>query len=64
MKKTITISITLLFFQLAFGQTDFSKADSLKDQGLLMPALMKYAESMQQGPSAEASYKIASTAAR
>lgn len=63
MKQIITLSIALVYFQMVFGQVDLNKADSLKDQGLLMPALMKYAESMQQGPSAEASYKIASTAA-
>ena len=63
MKKITMLTIFLLFFQMTFGQIDLSKADSLKDQGLLMPALLKYAESMQQGPSSEAAYKIASTAA-
>ena len=63
MKQIITLSIALVYFQIVFGQVDLNKADSLKDQGLLMPALMKYAQSMQQGPSREASYKIASTAA-
>ena len=63
MKKITMLTIFLLFFQTTFGQVDLDTADSLKDQGLLMPALMKYAESMAQGPSRETSYKIASTAA-
>jgi len=63
MKKTITLSLSLVFFQVAFGQGDLSKADSLKNQGLLMPALMKYAETMMQNPSREVSYQLASTSA-
>jgi len=63
MKKIITFSIALIFFQVAFGQSELSKADSLKNQGLLMPALMKYAETMMQNPSRDVSYKLASTSA-
>ena len=63
MKNTITLSLSLVFFQVAFGQGDLSKADSLKNQGLLMPALIKYAETMRQNPSTEVSYDIASTSA-
>ena len=63
MKKTITLSLSLVFFQVAFGQGDLSKADSLKNQGFLMPALMKYAEKMMQNPSREVSYQLASTSA-
>jgi len=63
MKKTITLSLSLVFFQVAFGQGDLSKADSLKNQGLLMPALMEYAETMMQNPSREVSYQLASTSA-
>ena len=63
MKKTITLFVSLIFFQVALGQVDLSKADSLKNQGLLMPALMKYAETMMQNPSRNVSYKLASTSA-
>jgi len=53
----------LSLLQSAFGQNNISKGDSLKNEGLLMPALMQYAETMTQNPSAELSYKIASTTA-
>jgi len=53
----------LSLLQSAFGQNSISKGDSLKNDGLLMPALMQYAETMTQNPSAELSYKIASTTA-
>ncbi len=61
MKKTITLWLSLLVFQSAFGQGIISEADSLKEQGLLVPALVKYSEAMTQNPSDELSYKIAST---
>ena len=63
MKNIITLSLTLILFQVVFGQGDLSKADSLKNKGLLMPALIKYAETMAKNPSTEVSYHIASTAA-
>ena len=63
MKKTTTLSISLVLFQMAFAQVDLSKADSLKNKGLLMPALMEYAEIMMQDPSREVSYQLASTSA-
>ena len=63
MKKTSTLSLSLVFFHFAFGQVDLNKADSLKNQGLLVPALMKYAETMRQNPSSEVSYQLASTTA-
>lgn len=53
----------LVFIQVAFGQNTISSGDSLKKQGLLMPALMKYGEAMAQNPSREISYRIASTTA-
>lgn len=53
----------LSLLQSAFGQNNISKGDSLKNEGLLMPALMQYAGTMAQNPSAELSYKIASTTA-
>ncbi len=63
MKKLIALFLTLAFLQTAFGQDNISKGDSLRDQGLLMPALMEYAGAMAQNPSAEVSYKLASTSA-
>lgn len=63
MKKTITLLFALIVGQLAFGQNLINKGDSLKKEGYLMPALMQYAQSMQQHPNAQTSYKIASTTA-
>lgn len=63
MKISITLLLAIAFFQVCFGQDPNGEADSLKDQGLLMPALMKYGASFAQSGSEEISYKIASTAA-
>ena len=63
MKKTIILCLALGSFHFGFGQKTISEADSLKKQGLLMPALMKYAEAMAENPSVEVSYHIASTSA-
>ena len=64
MKKIITLSLlSIACFQFASGQGNINEADSLKNQGLLMPALMKYAETMMQNPSRNVSYKLASTSA-
>jgi len=63
MKLTLALYILLLSFQAVSGQGTVNKADSLKEQGLLMPALMEYAQLMSQNPSSELSYKIASTSA-
>lgn len=49
--------------QFAYGQDYTLLGDSLKKEGLLMPALMNYAQSMAAHPTAEVSYKIASTTA-
>ena len=63
MKRSITLLFAFAFIQVSFGQEDINEADSLKNQGLLMPALMKYGTSFAQSGSEEVSYKIASTAA-
>ena len=63
MKKTIILSFSIIFFQVAMGQGQSHEADSLKKQGLLMPALMNYASMFSKNPSREISYQIASTAA-
>lgn len=55
--------MSLTLFQVANGQNIMSQADSLKHKGLLMPALMKYAEEFAQTGSPDVSYKIASTSA-
>lgn len=53
----------LALFQVAYGQHTMNEADSLKNKGLLMPALMKYAAEFAQTGSPDVSYKIASTSA-
>ena len=63
MKKHITFLIAIIFWQVSFGQNHIEKGDSLKQEGYLMPALMQYAQAMQQHPDARTSYKIASTTA-
>ncbi|MGI9530973.1 DUF6624 domain-containing protein [Lutimonas sp.] len=63
MKKIMTCCIAVIMLQTTFGQQLEKEADSLKEQGLLMPALMKYGSSFMQNGSEEISYKIASTAA-
>ena len=69
------MQIKLSFFQLfliltilvvtekSFSQGNLDKADSLRNEGLLVPALMIYAASIQQNPNEDLSYKIASTSA-
>ncbi|MDQ1771610.1 hypothetical protein GQR60_19605 [Labilibaculum sp. A4] len=63
MKKTITFCLIIVLFQTSYGQDHITKGDSLKNIGLLMPALMEYGGAMMQNPSAEISYKLASTSA-
>lgn len=63
MKTWNTLLVMLVFLQASFGQNNLSKGDSLKNEGLLMPALMQYAGAWMQKPSDELSYKLASTAA-
>lgn len=63
MKKIITFCLSIAFIQVTLGQTTIREADSLKNQGILMPALIKYATSFAQNGSDELSYKIASTSA-
>lgn len=63
MKKIITFCLSIAFIQVTYGQTTIREADSLKNQGILMPALIKYAASFAQNGSEEVSYKIASTSA-
>lgn len=63
MKKTIVLSLYLLVCPMAFSQSVTETADSLKAQGLLMPALTKYGEAMTQAPNVETAYDIAAITA-
>ncbi len=63
MKKILAICMVVALFQTTYGQDLEKEADSLKEEGLLMPALMKYGSTFMQNGSEEVSYKIASTAA-
>lgn len=63
MKSIITFYLLIALIQVASGQGTLKEGDSLKDQGLLMPALMKYATTLAETGSEEVAYKIASTSA-
>ncbi len=63
MNKIITFCLIFVLFQTSYGQDHINKGDSLKNIGLIMPALMEYGGAMMQNPSAEISYKLASTSA-
>jgi hypothetical protein len=63
MKIIMFTCLALVCLETGYGQALIHEADSLKSQGLLMPALMKYAEAMSQNPSPEISYDIASVTA-
>lgn len=63
MKKIMIFFLPMLIIQLAFSQNSTQEADSLKKEGLLMPALMQYATDFSQTGSDEVAYKIASTTA-
>jgi len=63
MKKILLIAILFTGTLFSFSQEITSKGDSLKNEGLLMPAIIEYGKTMVQQPSSDISYKIASTAA-
>lgn len=63
MKSIITFYLLIALIQVTSGQGILKEGDSLKDEGLLMPALMKYASTFVQTGSEEVAYKIASTSA-
>ena len=63
MKGIISFYFLILVSQISIGQNTVKEADSLKSEGLLMPALIKYATTFAQNGSEEVSYKIASTSA-
>lgn len=63
MKSVLIISLCILTLGASFGQDYLKEADSLKMQGLLVPALSKYGEAFREDASSEVSYQIASTCA-
>jgi hypothetical protein len=63
MKIIIVFSLCILMLGSAFGQDYLEEADSLKKQGLLVPALVRYGDAFTQDASVEISYQIASTCA-
>jgi len=63
MKRLFLSSLFLLTFWVVGGQTLLNQADSLKNEGLLMPALEQYGAAFAQNPTPEISYQLASTCA-
>lgn len=63
MKKLIICTLITLGFGTSHGQDLTGQADSLREQGLLLPALEKYGMVFSQNPTPELSYRIASTCA-
>jgi len=63
MKQLFLSSLFLLAFWVAGGQNLVSQADSLKNEGLLVPALERYGAAFAQNPTPEISYQIATTCA-
>lgn len=61
MKKIFTCILFIAIVKISYGQSNLQLADSLKKEGLLMPALEKYYKALAQNSSTETSYKIAST---
>lgn len=63
MKKLALCGLILCTLALARGQDFIARADSLKDQGLLAPALENYGMAYMQNPSPEYAYRLATTSA-
>lgn len=61
MKKIFTCILFIAIVKISYGQSNLQLADSLKKEGLLMPALEKYYKALAQNTSTKTSYKIAST---
>ena len=60
MKKMVICSLFIGIFGISYGQDYTRQADSLKNEGLLMPALKKYYAGLTQNSSTKIHYKIAS----
>ncbi len=63
MKKTVISILCFALFKVAFGQDIVKEADSLRNLGLLVPALEKYSAALSQNASDELYYKLASATA-
>ena len=63
MKRIFICSLFIGIFGISFGQHFTRQADSLKNEGLLVPALEKYGTAFAQNPSSQNSYQIASVCA-
>ena len=61
MKRIFLCCLFIGVIKISYGQDFNREADSLKNEGLLMPALEKYYKALAQNTSTEISYKIAST---
>ncbi len=60
MKRIFICSLFIGFFGKSNGQNFSQQADSLQHEGLLIPALQKQYAALEQNPSTETHYKIAS----
>ncbi|GGK38684.1 MULTISPECIES: DUF6624 domain-containing protein [Flavobacteriaceae] len=60
MKKIFICSLFIGIFGISYGQEFTQQADSLKNEGLLMPALQKQYAALAQNTSTETYYKMAS----
>jgi hypothetical protein len=63
MKKLVFCSVIVCTLGIARGQDLTARADSLKDLGLLVPALEQYGMAFMQDPSPEHAYPLAATSA-
>ncbi len=63
MKRIFICCLFIGIFGISYGQDIISQADSLKNPGLLVPALEKYSIAFAQNPSPENSYQMASVCA-
>ena len=61
MKRIFICSLFICALGISYGQDSTGQGDSLKYEGLLVPALEKYSMAFAQNPSPEISYKLAST---
>lgn len=63
MKRLLINTLLVFTFGITFGQNLVQQADSLKSEGLLVPALQKYGAAFAQNKSPEIAYQLASTCA-
>ena len=63
MKNVIICGLLIYIYGISYGQHLIKEGDSLKTNGLLVPALEKYGMAFAQNPSPGISYQLASTCA-